>query len=113
MLLQGALGVISWPDFPQVAELCVRVSFPARTWIFDGKAESCNVIRTSQLQLEVMLPMLSLEDVLFVDPAPPSHTQCIDLVLILLFRALVLCECHFWTFDLLLFLRDGWLEYSV
>lgn len=45
----------------------------------------------------------------FLDPESPNVT----LLFILLFPSFVLCECHSWTFNLLLFLQYDWLEYSV
>lgn len=57
-----------------------------------------------------MLPALSLWDALFMGPLPRSS---IALILMSPFRALVLCECHFLTFDLLFFLQGDWMENSV
>lgn len=80
-LSRGVLGVISWPDFPQAAGVWARISFPARTWIFDlnswslvmfSKPGNCMTKDWSHASCVVFMGC-------FVYGPPPSLQYCSDL----------------------------------
>lgn len=69
---------------------------------------SCNVSRTWQLKIEVIVSRVVFIGFYVSRPTSSKHS-CLNLA----FSNFVCCQCYFWTFGLLLFLQHDWLEGSV